>query len=209
MPINVAIVEDHLETSNTLNSFLGNSMNVEIIAVCDSVEQFLNLNLYKNQLEILLLDIGLPGMTGLEGIQLIKQKFPGIKIIMFTSFDDSERIFKALCAGATSYISKRTSLDKIKEAIYVVHRGGAFMSPEIARKVVEHFQPKKVQTKEKLTERENDVVTGLVDGLSYKKIAQKYEISLETVREYIKRIYRKLEVNNKAQAIQKVLTGDY
>jgi DNA-binding NarL/FixJ family response regulator len=126
---------------------------------------------------------------------------------MLTAYEDSERIFKALCAGAVSYLTKRADLPTIREAILTVNKGGSYMSPGIARKVVNHFTPKKVVKTDTLTPRQEQVVEGLVDGLSYKMIADKYLISVETVRDHIKKIYKKLQVNSKAEVIRKKLDG--
>ncbi len=148
-------------------------------------------------------------MSGLEGIRLLKNARPKTDIIMLTSYEDSDRVFKALCAGADSYLVKRSGLDKIKEAIITVNRGGSYMSPSIARKVINHFAPKQDRPEEQLlTGRQQQIVTGLVDGLSYKMIADKYLISVETVRDHIKKIYKKLQVNSKAEVIRKRMEGE-
>ena len=147
-------------------------------------------------------------MTGIQGIQHIRQFLPEADIVMLTSFEDDENIFNALTAGACSYISKRTSLAKIQEALFVIHRGGSYMSPSIARKIARHFMPKVNEKTNLLTPRQYEIVEGLVDGLSYKLIADKLDISIDTVRFHIKRIYRALEVNSKAELIRKSLDGD-
>ena len=147
-------------------------------------------------------------MSGLEGIRHIRQKLPEADIVMLTTFEEDKNIFKALCAGACSYISKRTSLMKIQEALFIINRGGSYMSPSIARKIAKHFMPKAPKEKDLLTPRQIQIVDGLVEGLSYKLIADKLSISIDTVRDHIKRIYRTLEVNSKAEVIRKSLNGD-
>lgn len=204
MAITISLVEDDLEMAHTITAFLNKSDNIKVHKHYQSVEDFLEKAPSKTN-NLILLDIGLPGISGLEGIKKIKEKHKKLKIVMLTSYEDSDRIFKALCAGANSYISKRTPLVKIKEAIYAIERGGAFMSPEIAKKVVEYFNPKPAN---KLSTRELDIVKGLADGLSYKMIANKYQISVETVREYIKRMYKKLHVNSRTEVISRYLKGE-
>ncbi len=158
---------------------------------------------------MVLLDIGLPGMSGLEGIKKIKAKFPEADIVMFTSFEEEEKIFKALCSGACSYITKRTSLMKLTEALFTIHRGGSYMSPSIARKVVQYFAPKpKTANKSMLTDRQREIVDNIVAGLSYKMVANKLSISIETVRDHIKKIYRALHINSKAELIKRSLDGN-
>jgi DNA-binding NarL/FixJ family response regulator len=127
---------------------------------------------------------------------------------MLTTFEEEDKIFKALCAGAVSYISKRTPLTKIEEAIFTIFRGGSYMSPSIARKVISHFNPKPKNTKTQLTSRQSQIVQGIVDGLSYKMIADKHIISIDTVRDHIKKIYRLLEINSKSELIKKSLDED-
>lgn len=208
--IKLGIVEDELVVRESLVSFFGEHKGIDIPIVALSVEDFLDkaeLD-YKKELNLILLDIGLPGMSGLEGIRLIRGQYPEADIVMLTTFEEEENIFKALCAGACSYISKRTSLAQIRDALIVVHRGGSYMSPSIARKVAKHFMPKEKKHGDALTPRQKQIVEALVDGLSYKLIGDKLSISLDTVRDHIKRIYRTLEVNSKAEIIRKSLEGE-
>ena len=208
--IYLGIIEDEPMVRENLEIYFGAQPEIEPILAADSVEAFLE-NLQPNlPLDTILLDIGLPGMSGLEGIRLLKGQRPDIDIIMLTAYDDSDRIFKALCAGADSYLIKRTGLPVIKDAIMTVNRGGSYMSPSIARKVINHFSPKQEKSEDQvLTDRQQQIVNGLVDGLSYKMIADKYIISVETVRDHIKKIYKKLQVNSKAEVIRKKLDGEF
>ena len=142
-------------------------------------------------------------------MKLINGKYPGINIIMFTIYIDSHKIFDSLCAGASGYLLKNTSFPEMKQAIEIIHSGGSMMSPPIARKVMEHFHAgRKKQTKSPLTDKEKEIVQGLVDGLSYKMIAGSASISIETVRSHIKNIYKKLHVHSKADVIRKSLSGE-
>lgn len=207
--IQLAIIEDDAVIRESLESYLGNHPAIQVSLVAGSVEDFLDLAAQPSvrtlQLDALLLDIGLPGMSGIEGIRYIRQKFPDMDIIMLTTFEEDDKIFKSLCSGACSYISKRTPLPTIQEAVFTVHRGGSFMSPSIARKVAQHFMPKQRKDTDLLSPRQQQIVEGLVDGLSYKLIADKLSISIDTVRDHIKHIYRTLEVNSKAEVIRRAL----
>ena len=179
--------------------------NMECVMAVNSVESALEELKYlrPKQPDVIILDIGLPGMTGLQGIAPIKKLLPEVDIIMLTTYDDNEKIFQALCNGACSYISKKTPLKTIMEAVTTVHRGGSYMSPSIARKIANHFLPKRdTLLDEKLTDRQMDIVRSLADGLSYKMIAGKLGISIDTVRSHIKKIYKVLEVNSKAEVLK-------
>lgn len=208
--INLCLIEDDPVIRESLQSFFSVHPAIDVNLVAGSVEDFLSqaTSAARLNVNLILLDIGLPGMSGIEGIRHIRQKLPEADIVMLTTFEEDDNIFKALCAGACSYISKRTSLAKIQEALFVVHRGGSYMSPSIARKIAGHFMPKAARQGAALTPRQQQIVDALVDGLSYKMIADKLEISIDTVRDHIKRIYRALEVNSKAEVIRKALKGE-
>lgn len=208
--IQLAIIEDDPIIQESIEMFMGDHPQIEVAIVADRVEDFLESDpvQQKKPLHILLLDIGLPGMSGIQGIYHIRQAYPDLDIIMLTTFEEDDKIFDALCAGACSYISKRTPLVKIREAVITVQRGGSYMSPTIARKIAERFMPKPKVPEQKLSERQMQIVQGLVDGLSYKMVADKLGISLDTVRDHIKRIYRTLEINSKAEIIKKALNGE-
>ncbi len=206
----VGIVEDEPIVRESLVTFFNDQFNVEVVCQVNSLEAFQTM--YedgRNQApDVLLLDIGLPGISGLEGLRIIKKIVPDTDVIMLTTYEESETIFKALCAGACSYLSKRSSLSQILEAVTVVSQGGSYMSPSIARKVVKYFSPSDHSKKELLTPRQQQIVSGLVEGLSYKMIADKYIISIETVRDHIKKIYKKLQINSKAELIKLSIDGD-
>lgn len=206
----IGIVEDNKKIRDLIQRYLDMQDKMRCPVGVDSVEEMMEYLEENQKPDIILMDIQLPGMSGIEGIKLIKEKFPDIEIIMLTVYHDSHKIFNSLCAGASGYLLKHTSLPEIKESIETLLNGGAPMSPQIARKVIEHFQkpePKK-ENKANLTPREQDIVTGLVDGLSYKMIADRYDISIDTVRAHIRNIYKKLHVNSKAEVIAKSLRGE-
>lgn len=204
----VGIVEDKANIRDLITKFLDMQADFECRAAYESVELMLEY-LKTNTLDVVLMDIQLPGMSGIDGIKIIKRDHPSIEIIMLTVYHDSHKIFDSLMAGASGYLLKHTSLPEIKESIENLMKGGAPMSPQIARKVIEHFN-KPVPHKEDsgLTAREQDIVNGLVDGLSYKLIADRFNISLDTVRAHIRNIYKKLHVNSKAEVIAKSLKGE-
>ena len=207
--INVGIVEDDTEIREAICSYLNDQENIRCDIAEESVEKFMKF-LYPDKLpNVILMDIGLPGMSGISGIKLIKEKYPEIDILMLTIHNDPHKIFQSLCAGATGYILKTTPLSEIKKYLEDLAKGGAPMSPQIARKVIEYFQKdKKVKELSPLTEKEKEIVLDLVDGLSYKMIADKQNITIETVRTHIKHIYNKLHVHCKADVIRKSILGE-
>jgi len=206
----VGIVEDNKKIRNLIQRYLDMQDELSCPVAVESVEEMIDYLDEHPQPDVILMDIQLPGMSGIKGISLIKNKYEDIDIIMLTVYHDSHKIFNALRAGASGYLLKHTSLPEIKESILKLVEGGAPMSPQIARKVINHFQenaPKKDSDSD-LTPREHDIVNGLVDGLSYKMIADRYDISIDTVRAHIRNIYRKLHVNSKAEVIAKSLKGE-
>lgn len=205
-PYIISIIEDKPLIRENLAQFLNQIDGYSCLENFESFENFFS-NLENRSLpNLLIADIGLPGMSGIEGITLLKQTHPLVDILMFTIYNDSDKIFDSLCVGASGYLLKNTPLDEIKESIDIIRSGGSIMSPSIARKVTNYFTSRS-RTKEfnELTTRENDVVKALVDGLSYKLIADRLGISIDTVRSYIKSIYKKLYINSKAELIKRAI----
>ena len=204
--IKLAIVEDNTALRQSLEQLFNRTSNMKCVA---SLNNLLNVvsEFQKNQPDIVLMDIGLPSINGIEGVRTVKSNFENIQVIMFTVFEDDEKIFEAIRSGASGYLLKKTPPEEILEAIKELHEGGAPMSPSIARKVIQAFQvkPSNVLEDHQLTSREKEILYALVDGLSYKKIAEKYFVSIHTVRSHISSIYEKLHVNSKSQAVAKVL----
>ena len=197
----IVIVEDDAVVLESLVSYFGFPKWVRILKTFGSTEDFLEwLKADSKTKFILLLDIQLPGKTGVEALPEIKLLKPDIDVIILTTFEETDMIFKALSAGACSYVSKRSSLQRINEAVEVVAEGGSYMSPAIARKIADFYAPKKTI---KLTDRQMDIVKGVVNGKSYKMIADDLFISIDTVRSHIKNIYNTLEINSKAELIRK------
>jgi len=199
--INVSIVEDDDEIRESLALLINGTPGYACINTftdCESATKEIN----EDPPDVVLMDIGLPGMSGIEGIRKIKEKLPDIDILMLTIHNDSKKVFEALCAGACGYLIKDTPPAKLLEAIAEVHNGGAPMSSQIARMIVNSF---KTQPHAELTQRETEVLIQLCKGKSYKMIADALFISEETVRRHIKNIYRKLEVKSKSEAVAKAL----
>lgn len=207
--ISVAIIEDDDVIREGVREYIDSQENMICTVAKTSVEHFLAVLNDDTLPDVILMDIGLPGMSGISGMKLITGRYPGVNIIMFTVYIDSHKIFESLCAGASGYLLKNTSFPDMKHAIEIIQGGGSMMSPPIARKVMEHFHAgRKSQVTSPLTDKEKEIVQGLVDGLSYKMIAESASISIETVRTHIKNIYKKLHVHCKADVIRKSLNGE-
>ncbi len=204
---NIAIIEDDIELKELLYRYLNHQEEFNCSISVNSMEDFFETLSDENKPDIILSDIGLPGKQGDESLRAIKERLPDVEIVMLTVHDDPEKIFKCLQGGASGYLLKNSPLEEIKKYINILASGGSPMSPRIARKVIEYFQPK-VKIEKPLTEREYDIVVGLVEGLSYKMIGEKYDISLDTVRQHIRNVYRKLNVNSKSEVITKKLRGE-
>lgn len=204
---NLAIIEDDIELRELLYRYLNHQDEFNCTISVSSIEEFFGSLSDENLPNIILSDIGLPGKQGDECLREIKEKLPEAEIVMLTVHDEPERIFKCLQGGASGYLLKNSPLEEIKKYLNILASGGSPMSPRIARKVIEYFQPKK-RLEKPLTDREYDIIVGLVEGLSYKMIADKYDISIDTVRQHIRSVYRKLNVNSKTEVITKKLRGE-
>lgn len=208
--LNIAIIEDEPNVSEPITQFVDRQRDMKMVAAFRSVETFLEPATRFSTPDILLLDISLPhGISGLKGIPKIKEQYPDIAIIMLTTANDAETIFEALQLGAVSYLNKKNDLKTITETIRIVNQGGSYMSPAIARKVANFFpQQIKLTKHEQLTDRQMEIVNGLIEGLSYKMIADKLNISVQTVNDHIRRIYRTLQVNSKVEVINIFMKKD-
>jgi DNA-binding NarL/FixJ family response regulator len=205
MPISVSIVEDSEKLRGTLARVLNRAEGFRCVSQYPSAEDALK-DLPNIKPDVVLMDINLPGINGVECVRQLKKILPEVQVMMLTVYEDTENIYDALTAGASGYLLKRTSGPELLDAIREVHRGGSPMTAHIARKVVQSFQKNApVQSTENLSEREQQVLDLLSQGLMYKEIADKLQISYETVHTYIRRIYEKLQVRTRTEAVAKFL----
>ncbi len=204
--IKVGIVEDNQVLLRSMEQLFEQTTDIRCVA---SIKNLLNVVsvFQKAKPDIVIMDIGLPDISGIEGVRTLKNNFDNIQVLMFTVFDDDEKIFEAIREGASGYLLKKARPAEIVEAIRELHKGGSPMSPSVARRVIQFFQSGSPLKEEdfQLTTREKEILFALVDGLSYKKIADKYYLSVHTIRKHISNIYEKLHVHSKSQAVAKVL----
>jgi DNA-binding NarL/FixJ family response regulator len=204
MPIRVTIIEDHEDFREGLFYMLQNTEGFQCAGKFSSVEEALRKT---PDSDVVLLDIGLPGKSGIDGIPLLRKKLPGAQIVMLTGLDDDMNIFRAILAGANGYLLKKTSPAKLLHAIEDAASGGMPMTPFVAKKAIEMFRKYVPERNESanLTVREREILSLLVDGMNYSGIAETLFISLDTVRNHIRHIYEKLRVHSKSQAVAKAL----
>ena len=206
MPITVSIVEDNEQLRSTLARVIGRAEGFRCVSHYGSAEAALEA-LPKDKPEVVLMDINLPGINGVECVRQLKELLPDTQSVMLTVYEDTDNIFNALAAGAAGYLLKRTTSAELIEAIREVHRGGSPMTTHIARKVTQSFHKTgpSPRAAENLSEREQEVLDCLSKGFLYKEIADKLGISYETVHTYIRRIYEKLQVRTRTEAVAKFL----
>jgi len=206
MSIQVAIVEDDEEIRESLTALIGRSPAFRLAGSYASAESALD-DIPRKKPQVVLMDINLPGMDGVECVRRLKAVLPAVQIIMNTVYEDSDRLFQSLRAGASGYLLKRTSSAKMLDAIYEVQQGGSPMTPQLARRVVQHFQQVKTNEDDltKLTPRERDVLDQLAQGYRYKEMTDNLGISIDTVRFNIRNIYEKLHVHSRTEAVVKYL----
>jgi DNA-binding NarL/FixJ family response regulator len=205
MPISIAIIEDLEEIREGLKSYIASDKELAVVAAVASAEEAM-IMLPQLRPDIAIMDINLPDMSGIGCIRAIKNDCPSTQFMMFTIYENDEKIFDALQAGASGYLLKNTDPLQILEAIKELYNGGSPMSPNIARKVVNLFRKKRDSPirSELLAKRENDVLELLSQGLLYKEIAERLSLALGTVRQHIHSIYEKLHVQNRTEALNKV-----
>ena len=206
MPITVSIVEDNDQLRSTLARVISRAEGFKCVSQYGNAEAAL-VGLPKDKPEVVLMDINLPGMNGVECVRQLKQVASQIQVVMLTVYEDTDNIFNALTAGASGYLLKRTKSAELLEAIREVNRGGSPMTTHIARKVTQSFQRAgpSSQPTENLSQREQEVLDCLSKGFLYKEIADKLGISYETVHTYIRRIYEKLQVRTRTEAVARFL----
>lgn len=208
--IKVALFEDNKYLRNGLFQLIDGTSGFSCVGAfsnCDEVVEKLD----KARPDVVLMDIEMPGVGGIEGVSLIKEHFPSVKVLMETVFDDEDKIFNAICAGADGYILKNTSPAGMLEAIKEIYEGGSPMTPSVANKVLKMLkdkESKKVTTDFDLTLREKEILTCLVEGLSYKMTADTCAVSIDTINAHVKNIYKKLQVHSKSEAVAKALRNN-
>jgi len=210
--VTVGIIEDNQALRTGIEEFISQNNDMRIVFSCNSVEKWLVH--YNQDIEspyVLFLDIGLPGISGLKAISVIKDKYPETKLVVITGDASRESIWEAITTGADGYLLKPFSLKGISQQIEILQNGGAVISPVVAEKLIHRINAQTRPAREGknllLTRRENDVLEQLVKGLSYKEVAHILQISFATVNDHIKNIYFKTGVNSKSELIAKVLSS--
>ena len=207
MSIKISIYDDNVSLLESLSYLIKGTYGFELCHALSNAAEIIN-DCERLCPDVILMDIDMPILSGIEATMLVKSAFPEINVMMLTVFEDRDKIFEALCAGATGYLLKKTSSIKIIEAIEELHKGGSPMSSGIARKVLDHFaKPVHNEKKDKyqLTTRELKILQRLLTGDSYKMIADNCFISIGTVYSHINNIYKKLQVNSKSEAVIKAI----
>lgn len=207
-PIRIAIVEDDDELRVLIRRRIERSGDMQVLWTFESGDDFLA-KLEQLEVHVVLMDINMEGRNGIDTVREAKRLRPQVQYLMLTIFENPAYIFEALCAGATGYLLKSTPAEELLEAVRDIHRGGSPMNSTIARLVVNSFQKETQQriNDEKLSEREKQVLDGLAAGLQYKEIGAKLDLSTETIRVHVRRIYSKLHVGGRMEAIRKVYPG--
>ena len=205
--LNLALVEDDPEVRWLLSDYLRRQPGLNVVLVSESAEDFLAELPDALPPDIVLLDLGLPGLSGLDALPLIKQRLPQANVIVQTMFEDADRIYLALSRGASGYLLKGTPLAQLPQAIREVADGGASLSPLVARRVLAHFKPSPQPHAATLSPREQQVFEALLDGLTDKEVAQRLGLGLETVRSHVKNVYHKLHVSGRIELLSRAARG--
>jgi len=210
MDIRVAIFEDRKLVRNAFEAIINGTPGLICTGVYPNANDIIH-SIKRSVPDVVLMDIEMPGLSGIEATRLIQEKFQGIKILIQTVFDDDEKVFKAICAGASGYVLKDSTPARLVEAIHEVYNGGAPMSPTIASKVLRLFQKfapvggSEQEENFNLSKREKDILAMMIEGHAFKTIAEKNFISYETVRTHVKKIYKKLHVASMSEAVVKAI----
>jgi DNA-binding NarL/FixJ family response regulator len=204
--IRVALIEDKRVIREGLGEILGRSDGLECVGAYASVEQALP-GLERAPCDVLLLDIHLPGMSGVEGVRAVRERFPKTRVLMLTVYDEEEKVFDSIRNGASGYLLKKTPPRQIAEAVRQAVEGGSPLSPEVARRMVEHFRRSGAAPEPdgRLTDQERELLRLLSEGHSYAAAAERLGISINTVRDHVRSLYAKLHVHSKSQAVSTAL----
>ena len=203
--IHIGIIEDNQALRESLVNLFNNTEGLQCTLSLRNLTNAVNI-INETIPDVILMDIGLPGISGIEGVKLVRNYFPSVRIMMFTVFEDDDKIFDSICAGASGYLLKKTPPDEIIRAVKELYAGGAPMTSAIASRTLQLFREKlrPAIPDYGLSAREKEILEQLSEGLSYQKIADKLFISISTVRTHISSIYEKLQVNSKIEAIRKI-----
>ncbi len=206
MNINVAIFDDNRILREGLFQLINGSEGFQCVGAFANCDHLLK-DLKESKPDVVLMDIEMPGLSGIEAVKVLKENFPEIKVLMETIFEDNNKIFDSICNGAEGYILKNTPPALILSAIKEIYEGGAPMTPSVASKVLKMFKKNSSSSNESfdLTDREKEILKSLVEAMSYKMIAATYFISIDTVSGHIKNIYKKLQVHSKSEAVVKAI----
>ncbi len=204
--LNVVIVEDQLEIREGLRALIDGTGGFRCVGAYRSMEEALD-RMKGAPPDVALMDIGLPGMSGIEGIGLVRERHPSTQVLMLTVYDDDDRIFQALCAGACGYLLKKTPPARLLDALREAIEGGAPLSPEVARRVITLFRDHRPPAiaEHNLTPHETRLLRMLVDGHTYGSAAEELGVTFNTIHFHMKRIYEKLQVHSKSEAVAKAL----
>jgi DNA-binding NarL/FixJ family response regulator len=205
-PTRIAIVEDQAGVADSLKKLINRSRGLQVIGTYPNGEAALE-EIPRQKPDLVLMDIGLPGMSGIECVRSLKALLPALPIIMLTVYDEGEFLFNSLKAGASGYLLKRTTGEKLVEAIAEARLGGVPLTRQMAGKMAQYFQQLGTTSSEMetLTKRERETLALLAEGFRYKEIADRLGIGIETVREYVRNVYRKLHVSSRTEAVVKYL----
>ena len=210
MEIKVAIFEDNSNMREGLFQLINGSQGFICTGAFPNCDDLVK-RIEKSNPDVIVMDIEMPGISGIEGVKLVKENFPEMKILMETIFEDDIKIFDSICAGAEGYILKNTAPAEILGAIKEIYEGGSPMTPTIANRVLKMIKAQRPSDSKNLfnlTEREREILSCLVEGMSYKLIADECTISIDTVNVHIKNIYKKLQVHSKSEAVAKAIKGN-
>jgi DNA-binding NarL/FixJ family response regulator len=202
----VVVFEDNPHLRDSMSFLVNMSERYDCVCTFADTRDIVK-KLERYEPELVIMDIEMPGMNGIDSTRLLKQHFPEIKVLVYTVFDDDERIFQSLCAGGSGYLLKSSTPEQVLRALDDIYSGGAALSPAVAERMVRFFQSSVSYTPAdySLTAKEKETLQQMVDGKSYKMIAEVLEVSVETIKYHVKNIYKKLHVNSSAEAVAKAI----